>query len=171
MFYLYKIYDVLEEIGDKYPNVILKLIGTGDNLLLLPPFEKIKIETVASYDQYQMIEQVYSFDIGLYPLFLNELSLGRGALKATIYMSGKIPFVASSIGEIKEFIHDGNNGFLANNNEEWINKLSLLIENPKLRKNMGTRGFNLVDKIYTIDSCMNQFINIIEQQLSSRSSN
>jgi glycosyltransferase involved in cell wall biosynthesis len=170
LFYLYKIYDALEAIGDKYPNVILKLIGTGDNLLLVPPFEKIKIKIVPSYNQFQMIEQVYSFDIGLYPLFLNELSLGRGALKATIYMSGKIPFVASSIGEVKELIKDGTNGFLANNNEEWINKLSLLIESSKLRNNMGARGFDLVNQNYTIESCSNQFINIVEKQLSFRSS-
>ena len=61
------------------------------------------------------IVQVYSFDIGLYPLFLNELSLVRAALKAKIYMSGKTPFVASSIGEVKELIKDRTKVFLANN--------------------------------------------------------
>ena len=72
--------------------------------------------------------------------------------------------------QVKELIKDGTNGFLANNNEEWINKLSLLIESSKLRNNMGARGFDLVNQNYTIESCSNQFINIVEKQLSFRSS-
>lgn len=164
LFYLYKIYDALELIGEEYPNVILKLVGTGKGRILVPPFEKIKVVTVPTYDQNEMIKQVYSFDIGLYPLFLNELSLGRGSLKATIYMSGEIPLICSRMGENINIIQNGINGFLASDTDEWVDKLSLLIENPILRKEMGENGFNFAEANYSITSCLNQCIDIVEKQ-------
>jgi len=161
LFYLYKIYDALEQIGEKYPNVILKLVGAGAERLLLPPFEKIRIVTVPEYNQIEMIKNVYSFDIGLYPLFLNELSLGRGSLKATIYMSGGVPVVCSEIGENTNIIEDGINGFLANDTDEWVEKLSRLIESQELRATVGENGFNYAKANYSIEFCKNQLLNII----------
>jgi len=161
LFYLYKIYDALEQIGEKYPNVILKLVGTGNERLLLPPFEKIKVVTIPTYDQNEMIKQVYTFDIGLYPLLLNELSLGRGSLKATIYMSGKVPIVCSAVGENTNIIQDGINGFLASNTEEWVEKLSILIDNSTLRIEIGKNGFDYAENNYTIKNCLNLLLNII----------
>lgn len=160
LFYLYKIYDALEIIGAKYSNVILKLVGTGSEKLLIPPFEKIKVVSIATYDQNEMIKQVYSFDIGLYPLFLNELSLGRGSLKATVYMSGSVPVVCSAIGENTNIIQDGINGFLAANTEEWVEKLSLLIENPTLSKEIGENGFIFAEANYSINNCISQLLNV-----------
>ena len=146
---------------EKYLNVILKLVGSGKERLLIPLFEKIRLETVSSYSQKEMIKQVYSFDIGLYTLFYNELYLGRGSLKATIYMAGSIPVVCSSIGENVKIIQNGNNGFLANNTDEWVEKLSLLIDNPSLRTKVGETGFNYVKTNYSIESCLNQLLKII----------
>jgi glycosyltransferase involved in cell wall biosynthesis len=161
LFYLYHIYEALELIGQKYPNVVLKLIGTGKDRVLIPPFEKIKVETIPFYDQKEMIRQVHSLDIGLYPLFLNELSLGRGSLKATIYMSGSVPSVCSGFGENNRIIENGKNGFLANNTEEWIEKLSCLIENPELRNTVGENGFQYAKGNYSIESCFNQLMHVI----------
>jgi len=163
LFYLYKIYEALELIGERYPNVVLKLVGAGKNKDLIPPFEKIKVIKVPIYDQKEMIKQVYSFDIGVYPLFLNELSLGRGSLKATIYMSGGVPLVCSAIGENVNIIKDGENGFLADTANEWFEKLSLLVESPSLRKKMGESGFNFAESHYSVNSCMNTFLGIVEK--------
>ncbi|MFC2099076.1 glycosyltransferase, partial [Bacteroidota bacterium] len=163
LFYLYKIYDALELIGEKYPNVILKLVGTGKERFVVPPFEKIKVDTVPTYNQNEMIKQVYSFDIGLYPLFYNELSLGRGSLKATIYMAGGIPVVCSSIGENTKIIKDGNNGLLADDTDEWFEKLSLLIENPILRKKIGENGNKYAATNFSINNCLNHFLEIIDK--------
>jgi hypothetical protein len=82
LFYMYSIYDALEEIGRRFPNVVLHLVGTGYHRV--PEFEKLKVVRIPAYDQAGMVQHVNTFDIGLYPLFNNELALGRGSLKATI---------------------------------------------------------------------------------------
>ena len=130
---------------------------------MIPPFEKIKVISIPSYDQAEMIKQVFSFDIGLYPLFLNELSLGRGSLKATIYMSGKIPVVCSDIGENLNIIKDKINGFLASDTDEWVKKLSCLIESPALRKEIGKKGFDFVETNYSTENCLNQLFKVISE--------
>ena len=90
LFYMYLIYDALEEIASKHKNVELLIIGSGYDLKLIPPFEKMKYKCISAYNESDMIRYIKSIDIGLYPLFKNELSLGRGSLKATIYMSGRV---------------------------------------------------------------------------------
>ncbi len=121
VFYLNAIYDVLEEIGIRHKNVILRLVGTGYDKSLIPVFKKIRVETVPTYNQVEMIRYVSSFDIGIFSLFNDTLSLGRGTLKATIYMAGHVPVVCSAIGDTTKIIVDGDNGFLANTTEEWVN--------------------------------------------------
>jgi glycosyltransferase involved in cell wall biosynthesis len=165
IFYLYKIYDALELIGEKYSNVVLKIVGTGKEQMLIPPFEKIKVVSIPSYDQAEMIKQVFSFDVGLYPLFLNELSLGRGSLKATIYMSGRTPIVCSAIGENLNIIRDEINGFIASDTDEWVEKLSCLIESPALREEMGEKGFNFVKTNYSIENCLGQLLEVVSESV------
>ena len=111
LFYLYSIYEALEEIGKLYKNVKLVIVGTGYNNILIPPFENIKLELIPLYDQQSMFRFVNSFDIGLYPLFENTLTQGRGSLKATIYMGCKVPVIACKLGENINLIENGINGF------------------------------------------------------------
>ena len=156
VFYLYAIYDALEEIGSSYSNVILRLVGTGYNKSLIPMFEKIRVETIPTYNQAEMIRHVKGFDIGIFSLFKNTLSLGRGFLKATIYMAGRVPVVCSAVGDNTKIIADGDNGFLANSTEEWVSKLGRLIEDPTLRKTMGSSGHQWAKAHFNIRSCYQQ---------------
>ena len=39
-----------------------------------------------------------------------------------------------------DIVQDGQNGLLATTTEEWVEKLSLLIENPEMRRRMGEAG-------------------------------
>ena len=153
VFYLYAIYDALEEIGSRHSNVILRLVGTGYNKSLIPMFEKIRVETIPTYNQAEMIHHVKSFDIGIFSLFRNTLSMGRGFLKATIYMAGRVPVVCSAVGDNTKIIADGDNGFLANTQEEWVSKLERLINDPALRKTMGSSGHQWAKDNLSIRSC------------------
>jgi glycosyltransferase involved in cell wall biosynthesis len=156
VFYLNAIYDALEEIGSRHSNVILRLVGTGYDKSLIPMFEKIRVETVPTYNQAEMIRHVKGFDIGVFSLFNNSLSLGRGTLKATIYMAGQVPVVCSAIGDNTKMIVDGDNGFLANNKEEWVSKLEGLIYDPNLRKKIGVSGYQWVKANRTMKACYQQ---------------
>ena len=64
----------------------------------------------------------------------------------------EIPTVMSAVGVNTEIISDGLNGFLANTDEEWIEKISLLIESKELREKIGKEGRQTVEKNYSVNS-------------------
>lgn len=158
LLYLYAIYEALETIGCQYPQVRLKLVGTGEQRTLLPPFERIRFEKIAAYDQADMVTHVNDMDVGLYPLFDNELSLGRGTLKARIYMTAGVPAVCSALGDNQRLIQDGDNGFLAGSKVDWVARLSTLIESRELRERMGHQGRKTVESRYTGAKCFQQLL-------------
>lgn len=155
MFYLYKIFDELEIIGAKSPEVELVIAGSGHHREVIPPFEKIRVRCIPTYDQAAMIAIVSSFDVALYPLFDNDLSRGRGCLKATIYMSAGVPVVASAVGDNVSLIGPSGAGFVATLGSEWVDALSRLIENEDLRKSMGREALALGSR-FSVQACFEQ---------------
>ena len=83
--------------------------------------------------------------------------------KAILYMSMGIPCVCSPVGVNKEIIVDGINGFLANSEEEWIEKLSCLIRDPELRGRFGEAGRSTVIDKYSLKSNAPKYLDILKR--------
>ena len=73
----------------------------------------------------------------------------RSHLKVRQFMAVGVPCVASPVGIMGELIQDGVNGFLASTQEEWVEKLSKLIDNPTLRKQMGEKARATIAEKYS----------------------
>jgi glycosyltransferase involved in cell wall biosynthesis len=71
----------------------------------------------------------------------------------------------SAIGVNPEIINDGVNGFLANTEEEWVNKISQLIESFELRKKMGMSGRETIVSRYSVESQKNNYLNTFNELL------
>jgi len=65
-------------------------------------------------------------------------------------MSVGVPCVASRDGSNIGIIEDGVNGYLADSEEEWINKLSDLITTNRARQEMGQAGRKTVEKRFSL---------------------
>jgi glycosyltransferase involved in cell wall biosynthesis len=139
-FSLHLIWEALEKLAGKYPNIHLRLVGTGPERIVIPHFEKVSYSVCPYYSPQQMIDEILQMDIGLFPLFDVEDSRVRGFIKALVYMSGEAAVVASPRGLVVDLIHDGTNGMLAECTAEWIQKLESLITNSALRKSIAARG-------------------------------
>ena len=98
------IWDVIHFLFTKYKNIHLRIVGGGNNKSLFPDYYYIDYSVRATYNQKQMAEEILNMDIGLFPLQDIESSVVRGVLKASVYMCGAVPVVASSIGELSDFI-------------------------------------------------------------------
>jgi len=148
---LYVIWEALEELFAQHANLHLRLVGTGHDTRLLPPFEKVRFSCRPSYNQAEMIEEVFGMHIGLFPLQSVERSRSRGILKAAIYMSGEAVVVASPVGQCPELIQDGVNGMLAASTREWVDKLEILIGNADVRRRMAKNGLETVRSQFRLD--------------------
>ncbi|MBU0635293.1 MAG: glycosyltransferase family 4 protein [Candidatus Omnitrophica bacterium] len=143
LFYLEPIKEVLRQISSRY-NIRLLLIGAEDFRIegVEVICEKWTIETE--------LEQLSKFDIGLPPLLDDEWSRGKCGLKALQYMATGVPVVCSDSGVYRQMITDGLNGFLAKNKEEWTQKLSRLLQDEKLRKQLSGAARKTVEDKYSL---------------------
>lgn len=153
--YLESIYHAMQKLSRKY-GFTLKIVGAGR----LVSIAGVKVE---NYDWFleREIQDFQSVDIGIYPLPDTLWVRGKAAFKAIQYMAVGVPAVASPVGMTKDLIQDGANGFLANSEEEWVKKISMLIEDPLLRKKMGLAGRRTVEERFSIKINAPKYLRII----------
>lgn len=155
--YVLEIQDVFKELAKKY-DFELKIVGAG---------KKIEIPGVKvinkKWSLNNEIEDFQGLTIGVYPVSHNTWSLGKCGFKAIQYMATGVPVVASPIGVNKDIIKDGKNGFLAKNKQEWIKKLSKLIENKKLRERFASAGRKTIEKEYATSKTFIELKKILNQ--------
>ncbi|MCL4479596.1 MAG: glycosyltransferase family 4 protein [Deltaproteobacteria bacterium] len=109
------------------------------------------------------LAEMAEFDIGIMPLPDDEWAKGKCGLKVLQYMAMAIPCVASPVGVNTEVIQDGINGFLAKDEKEWIEKLTLLIENPELRNRIGKAGRKTVEVKYSLKVWAPKYVEILKK--------
>jgi glycosyltransferase involved in cell wall biosynthesis len=98
------------------------------------------------------LEDLWPIDIGIMPLPDNEWAKGKCGLKGLQYMALEIPTIMSPVGVNTEILQNGVNGFLASTTEQWVEKISLLIEDDKLRLLLGKEGRQTVERSFSVES-------------------
>ena len=155
--FLKVIKSVFPELYKKHPNIRLKLVGAGNfSFSGIPIIKK-------DWHLNEELSDLHSFDIGLMPLDDGPFSKGHLGHKMIQYMCVGIPFVASNTGLNPLVVKNGVNGFLASSEEEWFEKLSLLIENEDLRRQLGQNGRKIAEELFSLEKLAKVFINVIEE--------
>jgi len=142
--YLQLIYSVMQELSRKY-DFTLKIVGAEKPVSI----HGVKVKNL-DWDMGREIDDFQSIDIGIYPLSDNLWARGKAAFKAIQYMSVGVPVIASPVGMTRELIQDGVNGFLVDHENEWVEKLSRLINDAELRKKIGLAGRKTVEEKYSL---------------------
>ena len=109
------------------------------------------------------VKLIQKLDIGIMPLVDDPFERGKCGYKLIQYMACGLPVVASPVGINQKIIKHGENGFLASNEDEWIEAITMLQENPILRKEMGLKGREMVVQYYALQVTAPKITNIIKQ--------
>ncbi|MCO6501335.1 MAG: glycosyltransferase family 4 protein [Vicingus serpentipes] len=148
----------LKKIKNKYADSIeIKVIGDKNYR-----HDELGIQGL-DWNKEDELKELSSFDIGIMPLPNDEWSSGKCGLKGLQYMALEIATIMSPVGVNTEIIKDGENGFLANSQEEWVEKISMLIDSVDLRKKMGERGRESVLNRYAVESNKNIYLTSFNQ--------
>tara|TARA_Y100001970_G_scaffold272824_1_gene369991 strand:- start:199 stop:1278 length:1080 start_codon:yes stop_codon:yes gene_type:complete len=123
-------------------------------------FKEVDLE-VSQWNRDTEIEDLHSIDIGIYPVTLDQWALGKGGLKVIQYMSIGVPSVATNYGTACDIIEDGVNGFLVNNDDEWIDRLKELISDVNLRKNMGLAARKKAESLYSTKVVESKYLKVL----------
>ena len=145
---------VLKKLKNKYADRIeIKVIGDANYTN-----SELDIKGLG-WNKKTEIEDLCSFDIGIMPLPNDEWAKGKCGLKGLQYMALEIPTIMSPVGVNIEIIEDGLNGFLASSDDEWIEKLSKLIESKELREKIGKAGRQTVNEKYSVEANKQKYLN------------
>lgn len=81
-------------------------------------------------------------------------------------MSAALPLVAyGDSGAVEELIENNVTGFLVKSENEFVDKLLLLISDKKMRDRMGAAGFSRVTKLFSIEAFKKRFVKILNNHL------
>lgn len=153
--FVYMMEDVFRRLSEKFNNLEFRVVG---GKFYLPGLNNIS-SAPWSYEEEK--NALAAFDIGIMPMPNNVWTRGKCGFKAILYMSSGIPCVCSEVGMNKEIIVDGINGYLANTEDEWVEKLSLLIVSPQLRDKIGAAGRKTIEDKYSVRVNAPKFIEVL----------
>jgi glycosyltransferase involved in cell wall biosynthesis len=144
---------VLKRIKKKYgERVSFKVMGDKSYVN-----KELAIQGIA-WSSAAEVRLLESFDIGIMPLPDDEWVKGKCGLKGLSYMAVEVPVVMSAVGVNTEIISDGKNGYLAKTDDDWFEKLSLLIDSFDLREKLGKEGRKTVVERYSVESQKNNYL-------------
>ncbi len=139
--YLQLIREPLQELATRVP-FLLRVIGGGP--IDLPG---VNVEMV-SWSEATEVKSISACQVGVMPLLDTRWERGKCGYKLIQYMGCGLPVVASNVGINSEIVVHGENGFLAENSQDWINALLQLLSDQTLRTRMGLKGREYVEKKY-----------------------
>jgi glycosyltransferase involved in cell wall biosynthesis len=131
-------------ILDEYEDVFLKVIGPLDIDKILPNHAD-KIIKVPFLDWNYLPAEISDLYINLASFDPNSsFCKAKSELKYVESALLGVPTIAANIPSFCEAINNGYNGFIAQNEEDWYEKIKTLIENPGQRNQIGLNARNSV---------------------------
>jgi glycosyltransferase involved in cell wall biosynthesis len=126
------------------PRCSLRVVGTG-----AVPLGIDRIDARPWREDTEVAE-VRDFDIGVMPLRDDRWSRGKCGFKLIEYLACGLPVVASPVGVNARIVCEGQSGYLCTTDEEWVARLTQLIDDPALRRAMGQYGRDLVRERWSL---------------------
>jgi glycosyltransferase involved in cell wall biosynthesis len=148
------IVDILKKIENEFDIDIL-IISNEEPQLDLKSLKYI------AWNKTTEIEDLQKIDIGIMPLYDTEWEKGKCGFKGLQYMALAIPTIMSPVGVNPEIINDGYNGYLANSNGEWYDKIKLLINDEELRKEIGLKGQETIKQRYSTEANTSKYLDLL----------
>jgi glycosyltransferase involved in cell wall biosynthesis len=108
------------------------------------------------------VEDLARLDIGVMPLPDGRYERGKCAFKLLQYMALGRPGVASPVGANAEVVTDRVDGFLPSTDDAWEQDLTLLIEDPNLRQEIGLRARARVEDGYSLSVVADRYQTLIQ---------
>lgn len=109
------------------------------------------------------VRDLQGIDIGVYPLPDDDWVTGKSGLKAIQYMAFALPTVATAVGTTPRIIRHMHNGMLVKTEQEWLDCLLLLLDDPGLRRRLGEAARETITAGHSVQAIRSQYAAILEE--------
>ncbi len=161
--YLRHIQPALRRLSEKFSGLRLKVVS--DKPLEL---EGVRIQNEPWRMETEQ-EHLRSLDVGIMPLWDSVWTRGKCGYKILQYMAVGTAVVASDVGVNGEIISNGQNGFLARTEDEWVASIGTLLENNEQRRAFGIRGRELIEQKFSLDRYATRYAELFREVAKSSS--
>lgn len=151
--FLNNILDALQELEKKY---VFNFLVIADQDPHLP----LKNFVFKQWSESSEIDDLLECNIGVMPLNDDEYAKGKCGFKLIQFMSLGIPVAASPVGVNEQIVDEAVNGFLCRSKEEWIRALQKLLNDTRLRQQMGIDGRRKIEQFYSVESNAGNFLQL-----------
>ncbi|MCA1572878.1 MAG: glycosyltransferase, partial [Chloroflexi bacterium] len=114
------------------------------------------------------VTDIQDCDIGLVPLNDAPWNPWKFYLKTVQYMAAGLPVVARRMGSNPEMIQDGVNGFVVETQDEWYERMKVLLEDAALRRRMGEAARETAVRHYSVEAQMDRVAKVFEEASAAR---
>lgn len=129
----------------------------------IPNLDVQFIDTLDWNNPESVPREIQKFDIGVVPHRSDgEWNKAKTSFKVLEYMACGVATVVSNFGEMPHIIEDGINGYIADSEDEWVDKLHTLLTNTELRARLGKAGQERVQEEYCFDAIIPRFVEIFK---------
>jgi glycosyltransferase involved in cell wall biosynthesis len=157
----------LFDIMQRFPSVRLMIGGYCELPDRFSEFaDRIEQHPFVGYQGY--FAQLSKADINVVPLVNNEFNECKSAIRFLEASMMSIPTIASAVGDFNHLIDDGHTGFLAANVEQWSGALDKLIEDRRLRTDIGRAAYDYVQRTNTVDALIPRIQSELEAKFYRR---
>lgn len=125
----------------------MRVVLVGAKNIFLPPGVPMDRR---SWSEEREVADITGFDVGIMPLSNGPWEQGKCGYKLIQYMACARPVVASAVGANRDIVVHGENGFLAETPEEWLDLLLRLHTDAPLRRRMGEAGRARVEREFSL---------------------
>lgn len=161
--------ELIQQVARKFVDkkVIFIIITNKNNCRI--NFDNENVIIINERPYLQMPEYFASVDMAL--SLYNNLSWSKwgfhySPLKLFDYMSSGLPVIATSLGQIKEVISPGKNGFLTNNDiNDIAEKIMFIKDNPAEAKRIGINARKTIVDYYNWDRAAEDILKIMRSCL------
>lgn len=130
------IMDPLREVLEKNPEVEMHFAGFDYS----PLVKRTCRWTAWEQNVWDHYKATAHFDIAIAPLADHPFNRSKSHLKALEAAAMGQPIVAADLLPYRDFVVDGETGFLVKTEEQWVSRLNELIHDEDMRREMGVKG-------------------------------
>jgi glycosyltransferase involved in cell wall biosynthesis len=156
--------DAVERVMSERSDVVLTILG------FLPPVvmelvrrnqwqSRVEYMGFSEPETYYQLVKGVRAEVGLAPLTDSRFNQGKSNLKLLENSYIGMPTIASRVAPYLEI--DGNNGMLVSTSDEWYKALSLLLDNPVVRRDMLVQARKLVFDRYDIEKVAEKWASVL----------
>jgi glycosyltransferase involved in cell wall biosynthesis len=144
--YLHALAPVLRDLAKRY-DFIVRVISGGHARVCLPGVQVDARPWQAS----TALEEMARFDVGLVPLDDTPFEQAKFPFKLLQYLALGVPAVSARVGVATSVLRHGENGLLADSQDEWRAALERLLGDAVLRRRLASAGRQTVAERYTLE--------------------